>query len=186
MGMLAGSLLPQPQSPAGIEWLAEARAVPAFELASAQGRFTQEQFQGRWTFIVFGYMQCPDICPTSLASLAGLSGMLGAAPPQFVFVSVDPQRDSTTELAEYVAYFDPGFVGATGEADQLLELSRGLGIQFKLAAGESDYLVAHSIIISIIDPAGNLRARLRPGFDVAATAADFSSRLGTPAAAGRG
>ena len=95
----------------------------------------------------------------------------------YVFVSVDPSRDSIGEIGNYVRHFSPSFLGATGTAEQLKGLARDLGVQFKVTPGSDEYAVAHSVTFSIIDPEGTFRGRFRPGFNVANFVHDFTSKL---------
>lgn len=131
-----------------------------------------EALRGRWTFLFFGYTQCPDVCPGTMAVLAQafrlIEGQAGALPAfQGWFVSVDPQRDRPEALAEYVQFFHPRLVGATATATELEALSRQFSVTYSIqapaapAAGGS-YLVAHSAAVFLIDPQGRLLARFAP------------------------
>ncbi|MBL8491995.1 MAG: SCO family protein, partial [Rhodocyclaceae bacterium] len=98
--------------------LRDEKPLPAFDFERAGGRFTNGDLTGRWTFLFFGYTQCPDICPTALALMAQVkAGIVEAkgAEPQVAFVSVDPKRDTPALLARYVPHFDPAFIGAVGD-----------------------------------------------------------------------
>ena len=175
-----------------IEWLETPRHVGNFRLHSAAGEFDNDVLAGRWTIVSFGFLKCPDVCPTNLAQLAQLARR--AAPTSMaehlvlVFVSVDPARDSVAEVARYAGHFDPTILGVTGETAQLTRLAHALGVQFKVTAHERDYQVAHSIAFSIIGPDGALRGRFRPGFDVTdlirGLEAKISARGGVPGIAG--
>jgi protein SCO1/2 len=103
-------------------YLSPRRALPNFSLIDQRGHaFGPAELRGRWSLLFFGYTNCPDYCPTTLAMLAAMEKQLragGAAlRPQVVFVSVDAKRDTPAQLARYVPYFDPEFVGVTA-ADQ--------------------------------------------------------------------
>ena len=99
---------------------AEPRALPAFELIDqARAPFGPERLRGQWTFLFFGFVNCPDVCPTTLAMLADVRARIATDlprgdVPQVVLVSVDPGRDTPPVLAQYVAHFDPSFTGVTG------------------------------------------------------------------------
>ena len=111
------------------------RAVAGFPadrrvlLQDHHGRaFTRERLDGVWTFLFFGYTHCPDICPSTLATLRRVERDLPAHPPiprQHVLVSVDPARDTVEHLARYVAAFGPEFLGVTGPDGELARLARG-------------------------------------------------------------
>jgi protein SCO1/2 len=99
-------------------------------------RVRQRDLPGHWSFMFFGYTQCPDVCPTALALMKELGARLAAAVPpaptfQVVFVSVDPHRDTMQLLGEYMAAFDPSFVGVSGTDAALLPLTRALGVYYQ-------------------------------------------------------
>ena len=162
-----------------IEWLENPRGLRDFELVTETGVFDKESLLGRWTIVSFGFLNCPDICPTSLSELAALAASLAAEDldkeVSFVFVSVDPYRDSAMEINNYVRFFSSSILGATGTQGQLEQFSRDLGIQYKVSRDSKNYSVAHSMTFSIIDPAGVFRGRFRPGFDVAMILRSFAA-----------
>lgn len=166
---------PRARAPAEIEdylfW--QPRPLVDFMLARVGGRsFGPSDFEGRWTFVFFGYTHCPDVCPLTLAVLAQVWALLEKEPSalqqaQALFVSVDPGRDTPESLADYVAYFDRRFVGVTGSAKQVDALSRQVGalysIHAKPAEGVQDsYLVTHNSTIFLVDPQGRLFGRFPP------------------------
>lgn len=161
--------------------LPEAKTVQTFRLSDHRGRpFTPENLQGHWTLLFFGYTHCPDVCPTTLQTLAGALRRLDEAGdtvtlPQVVFVSVDPARDSRERLAGFVSYFNPDFIGVTGEPAQIERLTRPLGILYAKAGDGTDYLVDHSAAIVLFDPSGRYRALFNVPHDPAAIAADFQA-----------
>lgn len=164
-----------------IEWLDNPRSLANFSLESEVGEFNKQSLMGHWTIVLFGFLHCPDICPTSLSQLATLAARLAEKPIgsniAFVFVSVDPKRDSIVEIGRYVRYFNSSILGVTGREEQLTQFARGLGIQFKVSPDDEDYTVAHSITFSIIDPKGAFRGRFSPGFDVSSLVKNFTSTL---------
>src|SRR3546814_3262603 len=98
-----------------------------FTLVDHQGRtVTEQDFGNRYLLVFFGFSHCPDICPTTLADIAGTLDMLGgvADAVQPLFVSLDPERDTPERLAEYVAALDPRIVGLTGTPEQIAEIGR--------------------------------------------------------------
>ena len=126
----------------------------------------------------FGYTNCPDFCPTTLATLAAVENRLRAAQlptPQVIFVSVDAKRDTPAQLAKYVPYFDPGFVGLTATDQPAIEaLARKWGVAVLIRpATDGNYTVDHSGAIFVIDPAGNLAAVLTGPFTVEALQSDI-------------
>ncbi|HED18985.1 MAG TPA: SCO family protein [Gammaproteobacteria bacterium] len=161
--------------------LPSARAITDFQLTDHNGKpFTHENLKGKWSFAFFGYTHCSDICPTSLSMLAQVIRNLKKddtldTPPQVVFVSVDPERDTPELLAEFMPHFDPDFIGATGDPEQLLILTRQLGTFFGKAPDDNadDYRVNHSAAIILFDPEGNFRAVFGAPHDPALIAQDF-------------
>lgn len=145
--------------------LPDAKPIADFQLTDQHGQpFTLDKLRGRWSFAFFGYTHCPDVCPTSLAMLAQVLRKLEKSKldtvPQVLFVSVDPERDTPQQLAEYVPYFHPDFIGLTGEPRELMVLTRQLGILYgKSPDAEADnYEVDHSAAIILFDPQGDFRA----------------------------
>lgn len=147
-----------------IEWLGNPRKIDSFSLSSTAETFNNDSLKGRWTIILFGFLNCPDICPTSMAQLAALRDKIEEDNIKCIFVSVDPQRDSVELVHQYAQSFHRSITGITGTTDQLERLTSSLGIQFSSTRGD-DYTVAHSITFSIIAPDGTLKGRFRPGFD---------------------
>lgn len=134
------------------------KTLPAFELTAQDNTaFSQNQFVGKWSFVFFGYTFCPDICPTTLSDLSAIANDLPAdvsAKSQFVFVSVDPERDTVERMEGYVSFYHPDFIGVTGAADQIKTLSMSVGaVYMKVPMGDT-YQMQHSGRIFIIDPLG--------------------------------
>lgn len=143
--------------------LAHPRDPGAFKLVDHHGApFTPERLAGRWTLWFFGFTHCPDICPMTLASLAMTDGLLaeaGATRPEVLMVSVDPARDDPGKLALYVPYFHPSFLGVTGTAGAIRELTDRLGVIVRYVATEGDdYTVDHSSQLMLVGPDGRVRA----------------------------
>lgn len=108
---------------AGIVLLPQSRPVPALSLTDQDGEAVQlDALKGQWTLLFFGYTFCPDICPTTLAELRQLNGMLPETVRgqlRTILVSVDPDRDTPAQLKEYLGYFNAGFQGLTGPLDDI-------------------------------------------------------------------
>ena len=156
-----------------------AQAVGSFELQRADGRkMTGADLRGHWTIAFFGFTHCPDICPTTLATFKQVWKELGARGKtdrvQFLFVSVDPQRDTPGQLARYVGFFDKEFVAATGTDDQLTALTRSLGLVYARIPDESGgYSVDHSASAVIHDPPSRAAPVFRPPFEPGPIATDI-------------
>jgi protein SCO1/2 len=127
--------------------------------------FTNDDLRGRWTLMFFGYTHCPDICPTTMNVLAEARQKSADDFPQVVFVSVDPQRDTLDKLGDYVHYFDPEFIGVTGDEKMIQALALQASVLYMKVPGESgnanDYLVDHSSSILLINPEVQLAAILK-------------------------
>jgi protein SCO1/2 len=162
-------------------YLSPRRALPDFSLIDQSGHaFGPQDLRGRWSFLYFGYTNCPDACPTTLTILAALEKHLkangAAVRPRVIFVSVDAQRDTPAQLARYVPYFDPEFVGVTAATQAAIEdLARKLGVAVYLSARSADgsYTVDHSGGIFVVDPTGKIAAILTGPFTAASLQADF-------------
>ena len=157
---------------AGIVLLPQARPLPPVSLTDQDGQAVALQsLTGKWSLVFFGYTFCPDICPTTLAQLRQLEGLLPPATRerlQVVMVSVDPQRDTPAQLKQYLAFFDPAYRGLTGELADIQQLSGALGIPFIPGdTGREDYTVDHSGNLALIGPDGTQRGFVRAPLDVA-------------------
>ena len=138
----------------------QARALPEFELVDQNGRkFTQDNLKGKWHLVFFGYTHCPDICPTSLQTMADMVKAIDdtdvSQALRVMFVSVDPGRDTPELLKSYVEYFNPDFIGATGTEANLQQLTRPIGINYFLEHKNSDektYEVGHSAAFVLFNP----------------------------------
>ena len=164
--LLSACSPPQPPQLKQGTLLPSAKAIADFQLTDQHGKpFTRNNLMGKWSFAFFGYTHCPDVCPTALSMLAQVMKKLEKDStlntlPQVIFVSVDPERDTPELLAQYLPYFNPDFIGVTGDPQQLLPLTRQLGIMYGKAPGDNadDYLVDHSASIILFDPDGNFLA----------------------------
>jgi protein SCO1 len=134
--------------------------------------FDLSHLKGKWSFLFFGYTHCPDICPTTLATLARVrenlaKGAAGAKDVQFVFISVDPNRDTAGRLRQYVTFFDATFLGVTGDDAQLANLAGQLGAayQVEVRPATENYSVYHTAAVFLVDPRARYHAVLSPPFD---------------------
>jgi protein SCO1/2 len=168
----------------------ELRPLKPFSLTAHDGTaFDNQRLLGHWTFMSFGYTSCPDTCPTTMALFTRIHSRIQAQqstePYQITFVSVDPERDSLQRLSEYVTYFDPSFVGATGPEEALQALTKPLGILYKRVETKDsamEYVMDHSASIILVDPQGRFHAYFNPPHDAEKMANDFitlSSRTDT-------
>jgi protein SCO1 len=159
--------------------LTPARPLPEFALIDHAGQpFGPDRLRGRWSLLFFGFTSCPDVCPTTLALLAQVEKQLSDLPaeerPQVILVSVDPQRDTPEQLASYVRFFSPSFIGVTASQVSIKEFTRSMGVPVAITpTGEGRYTVDHSAAVFVIDPAGELRALFSPPHSPDALAADL-------------
>ena len=133
-----------------------------FELTDQNGQtFRLSEHQGKVVLIFYGYTNCPDVCPLTLSDFKLIKADLGEQADQvnFVFITVDPERDSQERLKAYLANFDPVFSGLTGSRSELESVWKAYGVyQAKQETGSAaGYLVDHTARTYAIDKQGNLR-----------------------------
>lgn len=139
-----------------------------FSLTDQDGAaVTQASYDGSVRVVTFGYTFCPDICPTTLSTVASALDMLGSKADQVapLFVTVDPKRDTVSHLKDYVSAFGPRFVGLTGSAEQINAAARAFRVRYVLQppqdpADPNSYFVDHSAGIYIMDRKGGFAAKL--------------------------
>jgi protein SCO1 len=141
------------------------RALPDFELSRPDGAsLTLADWRGHWNLVFIGFTHCPDICPTTLATLREVEAAFAPGQaPQVTFVSVDPERDGAEQLATYAGFFSKRFLAASGDHPALTTFTRSLGMVYMTSPLEGgDYTVDHSASIAIVDPEGRLVGVFRP------------------------
>jgi len=159
--------------------LSEARALPALALNDQDGHpLPGDFFANHWTLVFFGFTQCPDICPTTLATLAQASKQLADLPPaqqpRVLLITVDPERDPPPHLAAYVHFFDPGFMGATGSLEATAAAAAAFGVPYaKVALPDGGYTMDHGSGIFVVGPGGGIVAYLSAPHDAAVIARDY-------------
>jgi protein SCO1/2 len=154
----------------------------ALSLPDQDGKLrTLADFKGKVTVVFFGYTQCPDVCPTTMAELAQVKKSLGPAGEkvQGVFVSVDPERDTPELLKAYMANFDPGFVALRGTPEQTSAAAKEFKVFYAKVPGKTEgiYTVDHTAGSYIFDQAGRLRLFVRYGTGADALAADLKTLI---------
>ena len=122
---------------------------------------TLADFRGKAVVIFFGYILCPDVCPTTLATLAEALRRLGpdAAKVQVLFVTIDPERDTAELLLHYVTAFDPSFLGLSGDAEATARTAKEFKVLYQKQPGRTPdtYTMDHSAGTFVFDPQGRLR-----------------------------
>ena len=157
----------------GVFILPKPRDIAEFQLQAHTGEdFERSDLEGRWNFIFFGFVNCPDVCPTRMAVLGTAERELRAQDPeqadlfQGILVSVDPDRDSLEQLGSYATAFSPRFLGVTGSRQALVSLTSQLNVAFakvplrtpsstEPVALEDAYTVDHTGNIVIVNPMGH-------------------------------
>ena len=148
-------------------YMAASRSLADFNLSNHAGKpFNRASLNGQWTFLFFGYTHCPDVCPNTMTTLKVLSSQLEKtaqainSTTRYVFVSVDPKRDTPQHLSKFVQYFNKQFVGVTGPHPELKKLTGQLGILYAIddKSKKENYHVDHSAHIILIDPNGHYKA----------------------------
>ena len=169
----------------------EPTQIENFSLLDARGAsFSNQDLLGSWSLVFFGFTSCPDVCPITMTELAqfyqryeesGLDNL-----PKIIFVSVDPERDGVNEVAAYMERFDERFIGLSGSPDEIADVARQFYVAYSTdsdtvdgaheghmapssnSALESpsvqneDYMVSHSVHLSVVDPEGRLHSVIRP------------------------
>jgi protein SCO1/2 len=154
-----------------------------FHLPDADGRVRSlADFQGKLVALFFGYTQCPDVCPTTMAELAEAKKLLGPQGDklQVVFVTVDPDRDTPQVLKGYMGNFDPTFVALRPSPSQLEAVAKDFKVYYKKVDGNTptSYTMDHSAATYVYDTKGQLRLYARYGAGPQALASDFKLLLG--------
>lgn len=182
----AGLIVAQQMMQRTAEWRAAQlfptpRPLADFALETADGQpFSKANLEGQWSLLFFGFTNCPDVCPDTMAMLSQsmnqLELMRQDRKPQVVFVSVDPERDHGELFGDYVRWFNDDFIGVTGDDRQLQALGRQVGIVYYLEEPDEAtgfYNVDHSASVLIVDPQGRLFGRFAHPLDPEAVTADL-------------
>lgn len=159
------------------------RELSPLDLLDQNGApFTSERLNGKWTFVFFGFTHCPDICPTTLVLFDQLSQELAetkyASDTQFLLVTLDPARDSPAVIKPYVEYFNPEFVGVTGEFLAIHRFAKQLNVAFQKVVTDSasgEYTVDHSGNVGLINPDGFYQGFYKTPLDVNRMALTYKS-----------
>lgn len=144
--------------------------------------FTLDEVKGDVALVYFGYTTCPDVCPTTLTDLQAVKDDLGADADRvkIVMVTIDPERDTQDKLGEYLAFFDPEFIGLRGDAVQTEQFKQDYGItveRVEYPESATKYLLNHSALVYLIDPEGQLLLTFPYGMDPALIAQDVEHVL---------
>jgi len=142
---------------------------------------TLKDFSGKVVVMFFGYTQCPDVCPTSMAELVEVKRLLGKEGErvQGIFVSIDPERDTPEVLKAYMGNFDPTFLALYTTPEKLVGVAKDYKVYYKKVAGSTptSYTMDHSAGCYVYDTQGKLRLYTRYGSGAPALAADIKVLL---------
>ena len=143
------------------------QAIAPFSLTDQHGQaFTNDDLSGKWSLFFIGYTSCPDVCPTTMGKLtAAYPSLSEHADLQVIFLSVDPQRDSTDTLLNYANFFNPEFIAVTAEHKQLYPITRSLGFVYAMVGDGENYQVDHSASFALVSPQGEKVAIIKPKSD---------------------
>lgn len=153
-----------------------------FQLTDHDGQpRSLKDFRGKLVVMFFGYTQCPDVCPTTMAELAEAKKLMGPDGDklQGIFVTVDPERDTPQVLKGYMANFDPSFIALRATPEQLAALAKDFKIHYKKVEGKTptSYTMDHSAASLVYDTQGRLRLYTRYGSGPQALASDLQLLL---------
>jgi len=158
--------------------IAPPRQLPEVTLTDQDGKPLDATFfrQG-WTLVFFGFTRCPDVCPTTLATLARTRAALADLPvaqqPRVLLVSVDPEHDRASLLGDYVRHYDPTFHAATGNPDAVRAVAAAFGVPYaRVALGEGAYTIDHGAGVFLVAPDG-IAAYSGAPHDAAVLARDY-------------
>ena len=156
--------------------------IANFELTDQNNEvFNKKSLEGGWTVLFFGYTNCPDVCPTTIYKLAeiknGIKEDLPSANFNTVLVTLDPDRDSSERLDEYIGYFDETMLGVTGTYENIQSFTSSLSVFYQRINKEEGYDFNHTASIFVFDKDGSLFATMSPANTVGELESDFFTIL---------
>ena len=139
--------------------------------------YSKNDLKNQWTILFFGYTNCPDVCPTTIFKLGQIKQQISKELPnlnlQILFITLDPERDSTERLKEYLGFFDPSMTGLTGEITKIVELTSNLSVFFQRINKEDGYDFNHTASIFLMNPKAQLKASFSPASSIDMLAEDI-------------
>ena len=160
--------------------LTEAKWDSHFELTSHKGETkTTKDFKGKVVAIFFGFVSCPDICPTTMIELKNIKSQLGKNSNQLevLFISVDPERDTQEVLSKYMPSFNSSFIGLTGSIENIEKITQQFKVYRKKVIEGDSYTIDHSSGIYLLDKNGKIRVRHPYGSEIKLIVEDIEKLL---------
>lgn len=145
--------------------------LTSFNLINHQDKqFQLKDLENQWSLIFFGYTQCPDVCPSTVFKLNQIYDLLDqdqriSKLPQVIFISIDPERDNPETLSEYLAFFNPRFIGITGDQSEIKKITSTMSVYYEKIEQNEDsnsYIMNHTASIFLTNDEGKLVASFRP------------------------
>lgn len=179
-----GSAIIEGQPFTGIQTFAPARSLQDFTLVSQTGEpISLRDFRGKLAILYFGYINCPDICQATMLTFKQIRMALGeqADRVNFVFISVDPQRDTPAVIGDYLTQFDPAIIGLAGDFEVFDQIKTDYNLEFIERSiegtAETEYLISHTSDLFLAEENGNLAAIYTTGIDARIVSDDLLKRL---------
>ena len=162
--------------------LARPMEIDRFELKDQKNEvFNNKSLEGGWTVLFFGYTNCPDVCPTTIYKLAEIKNELeedlSSSSFNTVLVTLDPDRDSTDRLKEYIGYFDESMLGVTGTYENIQSFTSSLSVFYQRINKEEGYDFNHTASIFVFNKDGSLFATMSPANTIGELTQDFYTIL---------
>ena len=141
--------------------------LTSFNLINHQDKqFQLKDLENQWSLIFFGYTQCPDVCPSTIFKLSQTYDLLDqdqriSKLPQVIFISIDPERDNPETLSEYLAFFNPRFIGITGDQSEIKKITSTMSVYYEKIEQNKDsnsYIMNHTASIFLTNDEGSLQA----------------------------
>lgn len=152
-----------------------------FRLTDQNGRtVTDQDLKGRPFLVFFGYTNCPDFCPTTMFEISEVMRALGpdADRTRAVFISVDPERDTSAALKDYISSFDPHIIALTGEPEAIASVAKAYRAYYrKVPLKDGDYTMDHLVLVYLMDKDGRFVSRFKLDRPVEASAAELRKYL---------
>ena len=156
-----------------------------FTLTNQKGeRVTDETFRGKYMLVSFGYTSCPDVCPAELQLMSNAMDLLGTKSEKVtpIFITIDPERDTVTQIAGYVENFHPRMVGLTGTPEEVKGTASAYRVYYAKAEGASTasgYLMDHSTFLYLMDPQGQYVTHFPYGITAEKLVAGITKAIGS-------